>query len=157
SGAVWEAISAFLTGRPAVEDRTTRELVTVLNVADASVPAAVAAAGDALAAAVEAIAARIAEGRRLVYVGAGAAGGLAQLDAREVGPTFGSAPGEVVAVVAEGEETEDDADLGAAEVRGLGVGTRDAVVAISASGTTPYTLAALETARSAGALCVAVV
>jgi N-acetylmuramic acid 6-phosphate etherase len=157
SGAVWEAISAFLTGRPAVEERTTRELVTVLNVADASVSAAVAAAGDDLAAAVDAIAARMVEGGRLVYAGAGTSGGLAQLDAREVPPTFGSPPGEVVAVVAEAEEAEDDADLGAADVRGLGVGSRDAVVAVSASGTTPYTLAALEAARAAGALCVAVV
>ena len=45
----------------------------------------------------------------------------------------------------------------AADVRALGVGVKDAVVAVSASGSTPYTLAALESARTAGALCVAVV
>src|SRR5579864_7323054 len=155
---VWEAVSAALTGSPAVETRSTRELVNLLNVEDATVSAAVARAGDALAAAIEAIAARIAAGGRLVYAGAGTSGRLAALDAAEVGPTFGSPPGEVAAIVAgEGEDAEDDAERGGEDVRRLAVGPQDAVVAVSASGSTPYTLAALETARSAGALCVAVV
>jgi N-acetylmuramic acid 6-phosphate etherase len=155
---VWEAVSAALTGRPPLESRPTRELVTVLNVEDASVSGAVAAAGDALAAAIDEIAARVGRGGRLVYVGAGTSGRLAALDAAECGPTFGSPPGEVVAIVAgDGEDAEDDAVRGAADVRALGVGVEDAVVAISASGSTPYTLAALEAARAAGALCVAVV
>jgi N-acetylmuramic acid 6-phosphate etherase len=155
---VWEAVSAALTGSPLLETRTTRELVTILNVEDATVAGAVANAGDALAAAIEQIAARIARGGRLVYVGAGTSGRLAALDAAECGPTFGSPSGEVVAIVAgEGEDAEDDADRGEADVQALGVGAEDAVVAVSASGSTPYTLAALEAARAAGALCVAVV
>jgi len=155
---VWEAVSAALTGSPALETRSTRELVNVLNVEDATVSAAVARAGDELAAAIEAIAGRIASGGRLVYAGAGTSGRLAALDAAEVGPTFGSPPGEVVAIVAgEGEDAEDDAERGDADVRALAVGTQDAVVAVSASGSTPYTVAALEAARAGGALCVAVV
>jgi len=155
---VWEAVSAALTGAPQLESRSTRELVTVLNVEDATVASAVAASGDELAAAVDAIAARLAGGGRLVYVGAGTSGRLAALDAAEVGPTFGSPPGEVVAVVAgEGEDAEDDAVRGGDELRALGIGPDDAVVAISASGSTPFTLAALAAARDAGALCVAVV
>jgi len=155
---VWEAVSAALTGRPPLESRTTRELVTVLNVEDAGVAGAVAAAGDSLAAAIDEIAARVARGGRLVYAGAGTSGRLAALDAAECGPTFGSPPGEVVAIVAgDGEDVEDDAERGVADVRALGVGVADAVVAVSAGGSTPYTLAALEAARGAGALCVAVV
>jgi N-acetylmuramic acid 6-phosphate etherase len=155
---VWEAVSAALTGTPLLETRTTRELVTILNVEDATVAGAVANAGDALAAAIEQIAERMARGGRLVYVGAGTSGRLAALDAAECWPTFGSPPGEVVAIVAgEGEDAEDDADRGEADVQALGVGAEDAVVAVSASGSTPYTLAALEAARAAGALCVAVV
>jgi N-acetylmuramic acid 6-phosphate etherase len=151
-------VSAALTGRPLLEARTTRELVTLLNVEDATVTGAVAEAGDALAAAIEQIAARIARGGRLVYVGAGTSGRLAALDAAECGPTFGSTPGEVVAIVAgDGEDAEDDVERGEADVQALGVGAGDAVVAVSASGSTPFTLAALETARAAGALCVAVV
>jgi N-acetylmuramic acid 6-phosphate etherase len=155
---VWEAVSAALTGSPALETRSTRELVNLLNVEDATVSAAVARAGDALAAAIEAVAARIAAGGRLVYAGAGTSGRLAALDAAEVGPTFGSPPGEVVAIVAgDGEDAEDDAERGGEDVRMLAIGPKDAVVAVSASGSTPYTLAALDAARAAGALCIAVV
>jgi len=167
--AVWEAISAALTGRTQrpteaaaprfadLELRTSRELVRLLNEEDASVPAAVADAGDKLAAAIDAIVDRLAAGGRLVYVGAGTSGALAAMDAAECGPTFGSPPGEVVAVVASGEETEDDAERGAAEIGALAVGRGDAVVAVTASGSTPFVLAALEAAKRAGALRVAVV
>jgi N-acetylmuramic acid 6-phosphate etherase len=155
---VWEAMSVGLTGGPLLESRTTRDLVTLLNVEDETVAGAVAEAGDALVAAIEQIAARIARGGRLVYVGAGTSGRLAALDAAECGPTFGSPPGEVVAVVAgDGEDAEDDVGRGEADVQALGVGAEDAVIAVSASGSTPYTLAALEAGREAGALCVAVV
>ncbi len=155
---VWEAVSAALTGSPELEARSPRALVNVLNVEDATVSAAVARVGDELAAAIDDIAARISGGGRLVYAGAGTSGRLAALDAVEIGPTYGSPPGEVVAVVAgEGEDAEDDAGRGGTDMRALAIGPSDAVVAVSASGTTPYTLAALETARAAGALCVAVV
>jgi N-acetylmuramic acid 6-phosphate etherase len=160
-------VSAALTGRsqkpteavrdPELDLRTTRELVGFLNAEDATVAGAVAEAGDALAAAVDAISARLARGGRLVYVGAGTSGRLAALDAAECGPTFGSRPGEVVAVVAaDDEDGEDDRVAGAADLRALALGADDVVVGVSASGSTPYTLAALEVAREAGALRVAV-
>src|SRR5437763_1229799 len=117
--------------------RDARELATVMNVADQDVADAVAAAGDDLAAAIDAIAARVAAGGRLVYVGAGTSGMLAALDAAEVGPTFGSPPGEVVAIAVDGPDVEDDRERGPAEIASLGVGDRAAVVAVSASGTTP--------------------
>ena len=93
--------------------------------ADATVPHAVAAAGGALAAAIDEIAARLARGGRLVYVGAGTSGRLALVDAVECQSTFGLDPGRVVALVAGGadgaataqEHAEDDAQAGAAEVR----------------------------------------
>ena len=167
--AVWEAISAALTGRTQrpteaaaprfadLELRTSRELDRLLNEEDASVPAAVADAGDRLAAAIDAIVDRLAAGGRLIYVGAGTSGALAAMDAAECGPTFGSPPGEVVAVVASGEENEDDAERGASEISALGVGRGDAVVAVTASGSTPFVVAALDAAKRAGALRVAVV
>jgi N-acetylmuramic acid 6-phosphate etherase len=155
--AVWEAISAALTQSPELESRTTRELVTVLQVEDAAVAGTVARAGDELAAAIDEIAARLSVGGRVVYVGAGTSGGLAALDAAEVGPTFGSPPGEFLAVVVDHEEAEDDEERGAVELRALGVGSRDVVVGVSASGSTPFTLAAVRAARESGAYCVAVV
>src|SRR5712691_1647480 len=165
---VWEAVSAALTRRsqrpteavsaPDLDLRTTRELVGLLNLEDATVAGAVAEAGDALATAIDAIAERLARGGRLVYVGAGTSGSLAALDAAECGPTFGSRPGEVVAVVAgDSEAAEDDREAGVAGLHALGLGAGDVVVGVSASGSTPFTLAALEAAAETGALCVAVV
>jgi N-acetylmuramic acid 6-phosphate etherase len=145
--------------------RPTRELVERMNALDATVPAAVAAAGPALAEAIDSVAERMRGGGRLVYVGAGTSGRLAALDAAECETTFSTSPGQVVALLAGGasdsaleqEAAEDDAEAGRRAVAGLGVGARDAVVGVSASGRTPYVLAALRASRAAGALTVAVV
>ncbi len=166
---VWEAVSAALTGRPqtAVTEaarreladldlRSARELVRLLNDEDATVPAAVAEVGDELAAAIEAIAERLARGGRLIYAGAGTSGALAALDAAECGPTFGSPPGEVLAVVAHGEAAEDDAAAATNALLEHTLRSEDCVVAVSASGSTPFALAALAAGREAGALTVAV-
>jgi N-acetylmuramic acid 6-phosphate etherase len=170
SSLVWEAVSAALTGRAQVaateavrsdaadlDLRSTRDLVRLLNDEDATVPEAVADAGDELAAAIDAIAERLRRGGRLVYVGAGTSGALAALDAAECGSTFGSPPGEVVAIVADGEAGEDDRAAAANALLELALRPEDCVVAVSASGLTPFVLAALEVAREADALRVAVV
>jgi N-acetylmuramic acid 6-phosphate etherase len=97
----------------------------------------------------------LASGGRIVYVGAGTSGRLGALDAAECPPTFGVSPSRVIALVAGGaralrralEGAEDDGAAGRRDVRRAKVGARDLVVGISASGTTPYVLAALEEAR----------
>jgi N-acetylmuramic acid 6-phosphate etherase len=142
--------------------RSTKDLVGLMNEEDASVPAAVAAVAGKLAAAIDAIVARLAGGGRLVYVGAGSSGRIAELDAEECEGTFSTAPGQVVALVAgaglssaEREAAEDDAAAGRLAVEELTVSAADAVVGVSASGRTPYALAALEAAAEAGALTIA--
>jgi N-acetylmuramic acid 6-phosphate etherase len=90
---------------------------------------------------------------------------MAAADAAEWGPTFSVADDAVVALVAGAhltpgparEGAEDDAEAGAAELRALAPTADDAVVGVSASGRTPYTLGALRAARQAGALTAAVV
>ena len=147
------------------EARATLELVELMNAADATVAGAVAAAAPQIAAAVDAIAERLRGGGRLVYVGAGSSGLIAALDAAECEATFSVAPGVVVALLAGGFTSpplaqagaEDDRPGGADDVRALAVRGTDAVVGVSASGTTPYVLGALDAAREAGALTVAVV
>ena len=166
---VWDAVSAALTARPQtattetarpdladLDLRSTRDLVRLLNDEDATVPAAVAEAGDALAAAIDGIVERMRRGGRLIYAGAGTSGALAALDAAECGSTFGSPPGEVLAVVAQEDADEDDRAAATNAFRGLPLRPEDCVVAVSASGSTPFVLAALEVARDAGALGVAV-
>ena len=113
-----------------------------------------------LAEAVEAAAAALRQGGRILYFGAGTSGRLGVLDASECPPTFGVDPGRVVGVIAGGENAltrslegaEDDAGAGRADADALAVSTCDFVVAIAASGATPYAIGALEAARAAGAV-----
>ena len=144
--------------------RSTRELVESMNREDASVPAAVGSVAGKLSTAIDAIVERLRSGGRLIYVGAGSSGAIAALDADECEATFSTEPGQVVALVAgtgltgaAREAAEDDVTAGAGAVEELGVSDRDAVVGVSASGRTPYVLAALERARAAGAVTVGVV
>jgi N-acetylmuramic acid 6-phosphate etherase len=145
--------------------QSTAELVALMNEADAGVPTAVARAGDAIASAIDGVAERLAAGGRLVYVGAGTSGRLAVVDAAECESTFAVPPGRVVALIAGGaaaaataqEEAEDDRDAGIQAIRALGVDAADAVVGLSASGRTPYVVAALDAAQEAGATTVAIV
>jgi N-acetylmuramic acid 6-phosphate etherase len=166
---VWESVSAALTGGPRVATtetarpdladldlRSTRDLVRLLNDEDATVPAAIADAGDALAAVIDAVVERMRRGGRLIYAGAGTSGALAALDAAECSSTFGSPPGEVLAVVAEQDADEDDRAAATNALHGLTLRPEDCVVAVSASGSTPFALAALEVAGEVGALGVAV-
>jgi N-acetylmuramic acid 6-phosphate etherase len=125
--------------------------------------AVVEAAEPAIAALVDAAAARLEAGGRLIYAGAGSAGWIAFVDAMELEPTF-SVP--AVALVAGARHpagslaeaaAEDDAGAGAAAVRDLEPRPADIVIAVSASGRTPYALGALGAAAAAGALTGAVV
>ena len=84
------------------ESRPTLDLVERMNAADATVATAVAAAAPAIAETVDAVAARLRTGGRLVYVGAGSSGLIAALDASECEATFSTAPGQVLALVAGG-------------------------------------------------------
>jgi N-acetylmuramic acid 6-phosphate etherase len=136
--------------------RGTRELVELINEADATVAAAVREAAAPLAEAVDAIVERLQRGGRLAYVGAGTSGRLAAVDAAECPSTFGIDAGRVVALVADDEGDEDDAEAGSTVVQDAEVGPDDAVVALSASGRTPWVLGAVDRARVAGALTVGV-
>jgi N-acetylmuramic acid 6-phosphate etherase len=136
----------------------TERLVELINDEDARVAPAVRGCAPQLAAAIDAIAARVAAGGRLVYVGAGTSGRLAALDAAECPATFGIAAGVVVALAADGDESaEDDPAQGAADVAGAGVSAADAVVLLSASGSTPYVVGAARAAAATAALTVGVV
>ena len=134
----------------------TAEILRLLGEEDALVPGAVAAVRPQLAALVDEAVRRVSAGGRVHYFGAGTSGRLAVLDAAELPPTFGVAPGEAVAAHLAGgpgafvdavEDAEDDE--GAAEFAAI---TRaDVVIGVAASGRTPYVRAALEHGRAVGA------
>jgi N-acetylmuramic acid 6-phosphate etherase len=137
--------------------RSTRDLVDLMNSEDATVAAAVRDVAGPLATAIDAIVDRLERGGRLVYVGAGTSGRLAAMDAAECQPTFGLRPGIVAAITVTEEAAEDEFEAGAADLAATNVGAADAVVAISASGSTPYVLGAVQAAVSVDALTVGVV
>ena len=148
-----------------LDTRTTLELVGLMHLEDKRAVAAVRPVLPHIAAAIDAIAPRMKQGGRLIYVGAGTSGRLGVLDASECPPTFNTAPGQVVGVIAGGrkalteavEEAEDDPDSGAQAMRDLAIGPLDSVVGIAASGRTPYVMGALTEARRRGALTIALI
>src|SRR5262249_50690936 len=135
-----------------------------INEEDAKVAEAVRAALPQIAQAVDGIAERMRRGGRLIYVGAGTSGRLGVLDAAECVPTFRTDPGQVVGLIAGGEQAlvhsiegaEDDPNAGRADLLSLNLNANDSVIGIAASGRTPYVLGALAAAKEIGALTVGV-
>jgi N-acetylmuramic acid 6-phosphate etherase len=140
------------------------DIVRLMNAEDATVAGAVARELPQVARAVEAVTARLRQGGRLIYAGAGTSGRLGALDAYECPPTFSVAQTMIVGCIAGGsfaltqaaEDFEDSAEAGEADMARLAVGERDAVVGITASGRTPYALGAIHYAKRQGALTIGV-
>ena len=119
---------------------------------------------DRIAAAAEAAAARLRHGGRIIYVGAGTSGRLAVQDGVELVPTYNWPTDRLVFLLAGGTEAmirsvegaEDDVDAARTEMQAAAIGPNDVVIAVAASGRTPYAVTALETARAKGALTIAI-
>lgn len=147
-----------------IEDWSTGDLVDGIVEGQFAAIAAVRAAQPALARAIDAAATRLAGGGRLIYVGAGTSGRIAAQDAAELPPTFNWPYERAVPVMAGGEPAllraaegaEDNTEAARQALTALGVDARDVVVALAASGRTPYAIAALDFAREVGALAVGI-
>jgi N-acetylmuramic acid 6-phosphate etherase len=124
--------------------------------------AAVHAARASLESAALAVEARLRNGGRLVYAGAGTSGRLAVQDGAELLPTFGWPADRLLVLLAGGpdallravEGAEDDAEYAARLVREHQLGEQDVLIAVAASGTTPFTVTVLREARRAGAATI---
>ncbi len=147
-----------------IDRLSTLDMVERINNEDLHVAEAVREVLPHIAEAIDGISARMQNGGRLIYIGAGTSGRLGILDASECPPTFGTDPSLVVGIIAGGagavtsaaEGAEDDPQGGAQDIAALNVGPNDSVVGIAASGRTPYVIGALEAARNRGALTVSV-
>jgi N-acetylmuramic acid 6-phosphate etherase len=142
-----------------LELRPVQQIVELLIGEEARAQRAAAACARQIAQAAEIIVAALRDGGRLFYVGAGTSGRLGALDAAELPPTFGSSPGQVIALLAGGaramlrsvEGAEDRAHTAAARLARHDLSSKDVVCAIAASGVTPFSRAALDYARQRGA------
>lgn len=141
---------------------TPTEAAILMNKIDRQAAEAVEHALPAISRAVEQISARMKNGGRLIYMGAGTSGRLGVLDASECPPTFGVDSSLVIGIIAGGdralrhavEKAEDSPEMGAAQLMELNLTDKDSVVGISASGYAPYCVGGLDYARSIGALTV---
>jgi len=148
----------------ALDTKSALEIARIINSEDAKVAPAVERVLPQIAQAIDWIAEALASGGRLIYVGTGTSGRIAALDASECPPTFDTDPSLVQFVMAGGrkalgaavEANEDSRKLGVHEIRRRRPTKRDVIVGLAASGRTPFTIAAIEWAKSAGARTIAV-
>lgn len=145
-----------------IDEVTTLEMIHMFNLEDQKVAMAVAECKTAIAATVDAAAQVLQNGGRIVYIGSGTAGKIGVMDASECPPTFGVDDNTVIGVISGGvegvvgwrEDTEDDELLAVKDLEACAFSGRDMLVCISASGNTPYVLAAARHAKQVGAKTV---
>jgi N-acetylmuramic acid 6-phosphate etherase len=143
-----------------LDQMSTRNLLIGINEEDHTVPLAVEKEIPQIEKLVDACVERMREGGRLFYMGAGTSGRLGIVDASECPPTFGVPQGMVIGIIAGGDKAirkavefaEDDREQGWKDLEVFDITEKDTVVGIAASGTTPYVLGALETAKKKGIL-----
>lgn len=146
-----------------IDKLPTLEAIRLINDEDKNVAIAVEKVLPEIADAIDEVADRMKNGGRLFYIGTGTSGRLGVLDASECPPTFGVSPELIQGVIAGGydalykavEASEDDRQAGAEDFKNRGLKAEDSVIGIAASGRTPYTIGAVEYAKSLGCFTAA--
>src|ERR1700739_3058116 len=146
------------------DTKSALEIARIINHEDAKVAAAVKRAIPEIAQVIDQVARSLRDGGRLIYIGAGSSGRVAALDASECPPTYSTAPGQIQYIMAGGpkalasavEVNEDSEELGQRDIARRRPTRKDVVVGLSASGRTPYVVAATAYARARGAYTAAV-
>jgi N-acetylmuramic acid 6-phosphate etherase len=164
NGSAANNIHDLLTEKPnestrGLDTRSALEIARIINQEDQKVAAAVKKALPEIAQVIDSVAHSLREGGRLIYVGAGSSGRLAALDACEIPAYFSTSPQTVQYIMAGGpkalaspvEVNEDSEDLGKRDIARRRPSRKDVIIGLSASGRTPYVVAALTYARTLGA------
>src|ERR1700685_4322897 len=147
-----------------LDTKSALEIARIINHEDAKIAAAVKKAIPEIAQVIDQVARSLRDGGRLIYIGAGSSGRIAALDSSECPPPYSSAPGQVQYIMAGGpkalasavEVNEDSEELGQRDIARRRPTRKDVVVGVSASGRTPYVVAAVAYARARGAHTAAV-
>lgn len=147
-----------------IDQVSTLEMVTLINQEDQKVAQAIEKVLSQIAAAIDAAAERFKKGGRLIYCGAGTSGRLGALDAIELTPTYSVSPERAFGILAGGEKAmyqaiegaEDSKELAIEDLTQHQLTARDVVIAIAASGRTPYAVSAIEYGKKVGALTISV-
>ncbi|MCH4154728.1 MAG: N-acetylmuramic acid 6-phosphate etherase [Muribaculaceae bacterium] len=147
-----------------LEKKSVLEILTDINREDHKVADAVEKAIPQIEKLVKGIVERMKRGGRIFYIGAGTSGRLGVLDASEIPPTFGMDPSWVIGLIAGGdtalrnpvENAEDDTQQGWKDLLKFNINSKDTLIGIAASGTTPYVIGALRDARANGCLTASI-
>ncbi len=142
----------------ALEKMTVRELLTNINKEDKTVPLAIEKVIPKIEKLVNVIVKQMKLGGRLFYMGAGTSGRLGIVDASECPPTYGVPQGMVIGLIAGGDKAirkavefaEDDTQQGWEDLQQYKINSKDVVIGIAASGSTPYVIGALEACNKNG-------
>ena len=145
-----------------IDCASTLEILQIINNEDKQVALAVEKQLSYIANAVDAISDAFLNHGRLIYLGAGTSGRLGILDASECPPTYGTAPEQVVGLIAGGhpaifkavENAEDSPELAINDLKHINFSAKDILVGIAASGRTPYVIGGMQYAKSLGATVV---
>lgn len=135
-----------------LQEMSTQDLVSAINTLDKTVAESVGKQMDSISALIDAVYDNMKDGGRLFYIGSGTSGRLGVVDASECPPTFGVDHGRVVGIIAGGdaairkavEDAEDDTNQAWLDLQAHNISSKDFVIGISASGTTPYVLGGLK-------------
>ena len=147
-----------------IDQVSTLEMLTLINQEDQKVAQAIEKVLPQIATAIDAAAERFKKGGRLIYCGAGTSGRLGALDAIELTPTYSVSPERAFGILAGGEKAmyqaiegaEDSKELAIEDLTQHQLTARDVVIAIAASGRTPYAVSAIEYGKKVGALTISV-
>jgi N-acetylmuramic acid 6-phosphate etherase len=141
------------------DTKSALDIARIINHEDAKINAAVKKAIPEIAIVIDTVARSLRDGGRLIYVGAGSSGRIAALDASECPPTYSTLPAQVQYVMAGGPKAlasaadvnEDSPEIGQRDIARRRPTRKDIIIGVSASGRTPYVVAAIEYARARGA------
>ena len=147
-----------------LDTKSALEIARIINHEDAKVASAVRKALPEIAIVIDIVARALRDGGRLIYVGAGSSGRIAALDASECPSTYSTLPAQVQYIMAGGPKAlasasdvnEDSPELGQRDIARRRPTRKDIVLGVSASGSTPYVLGAVEYARARGAMTAAI-
>lgn len=147
-----------------LENKSVGEILHDINNEDKKVAFAVEKALPQIEKLVTEIVKRMKLGGRIFYIGAGTSGRLGVLDASEIPPTFGMDPSWVIGLIAGGdtalrnavENAEDDIHQGWKDLQKFNINSKDTLIGIAASGTTPYVIGAINDCREHGILTAAI-
>jgi N-acetylmuramic acid 6-phosphate etherase len=147
-----------------LDTKSALEIARIINHEDSKIAGAVKKAVPEIAEVIDLVSRNMRDGGRLIYAGAGSSGRIAALDAAECPTSFSTVPGQVQYIMAGGpkalasavEVNEDSEEMGQRDIARRRPTRKDVVVGVSASGRTPYVVAAVAYARARGAHTVAV-